>query len=77
MTQLIETLVRGLVEQPDQVEVTAEDDGPQSKTYRIRVGQGDAGRVIGRGGKVAGALRTVIKHAAQRDGIRAWVEIDT
>jgi hypothetical protein len=75
MKELLEYLARGLVESPDEVEVTEvhEDDG--SVVLELSVGEGDYGNVIGRGGRTASALRTVIKTAATKDKRRVFVDI--
>jgi uncharacterized protein len=75
MKELLEYLARGLVESPDEVEVTEvqEDDG--SLVLELSVGEGDYGNVIGRGGRTAAALRTVIKTAATKDRRRVFVDI--
>ena len=65
MTELLEFLVRALVEDPDAVEVEElEEDG--DLIYEISVAEDDLGRVIGKGGRVANAIRTVAKAAAVR-----------
>ena len=65
MTELLEFLTRALVEDPDAVEVEEfEEDG--DLVYEITVADDDLGRVIGKGGRVANALRTVAKAAAVR-----------
>jgi hypothetical protein len=73
MKQLVEVLVKGLVDSPDQVEVTAVES-PRSVAVQVRVAEGDMGKVIGRGGRVAKAIRTVVKSAAAKDGRRVTVE---
>lgn len=73
MKQLVEVLVKGLVDSPDQVEVTA-TESPRSVAIQVRVAGGDMGKVIGRGGRVAKAIRTVVKSAAAKDGRRVTVE---
>ena len=75
MKELLEYLARGLVEHPDEVRVseTAEDDG--SLVLELSVGEDDYGSVIGRGGRTAQALRTVVKAAAVKDGRRVFVDI--
>jgi uncharacterized protein len=63
VTELLEFLVRALVEDPDAVEVEElEEDG--DLIYEISVAEDDLGRVIGKGGRVANAIRTVAKAAA-------------
>lgn len=74
MTELLEFLVKALVEEPDAVEVEElEEDG--DFVYEISVADGDLGRVIGKGGRVANAIRTVAKAAAVRLDRRVIVDI--
>ena len=72
---LLEALVRALVASPDEVVVEdfAEDDG--TVVLELSVAEDDYGTVIGRGGRTANALRTVVKAAAVRDGRRVLVDI--
>ena len=74
MKDLIEILVKALVDNPDQVKVS-EVSTPDAVTYEIRVADDDMGKVIGKGGKIANALRTVAKAAAMKDNTRVFVEI--
>jgi predicted RNA-binding protein YlqC (UPF0109 family) len=73
--ELLEYLARGLVSEPDEVSIeeTHEDDGVV--VLEMSVGQDDYGNVIGRGGRTAMALRTVVKSAAARHGQRVFVDI--
>jgi predicted RNA-binding protein YlqC (UPF0109 family) len=74
MTELLEFLVKALVEEPDEVEVEElEEDG--DLVYEISVADGDLGRVIGKGGRVANAIRTIAKAAAVRIDRRVIVDI--
>jgi predicted RNA-binding protein YlqC (UPF0109 family) len=74
MTELLEFLVRALVEDPEAVVVEElEEDG--DLVYEITVAEGDLGRVIGKGGRVANAIRTVAKAAAVRIDRRVIVDI--
>jgi uncharacterized protein len=74
VTELLEFLVRALVEDPDAVEVEElEEDG--DLIYEISVADDDLGRVIGKGGRVANAIRTVAKAAAVRMDRRVIVDI--
>jgi uncharacterized protein len=74
MTELLEFLVRALVEDPEAVVVEElEEDG--ALVYEISVADGDLGRVIGKGGRVANAIRTVAKAAAVRLDRRVIVDI--
>ncbi|MGH2589427.1 MAG: KH domain-containing protein [Actinomycetota bacterium] len=67
--ELLEYLAREIVDDPDAVEVT-ESSNDRGVLLTLRVAQDDMGKVIGRGGRTARALRTVIKAAALRAGIR-------
>lgn len=74
MTDLLEFLVRALVEDPEAVVVEElEEDG--TLVYEISVAEDDLGRVIGKGGRVANAIRTVAKAAAVRLDRRVIVDI--
>jgi uncharacterized protein len=75
MKELLEYLARGLVEKPEEVEVTEvkEDDG--TIVLELSVAEDDYGNVIGRGGRTASALRTVVKTAAVKEGRRVFVDI--
>jgi predicted RNA-binding protein YlqC (UPF0109 family) len=72
---LLVELARGLVEEPERVVVEQfeEDDG--TVVLELAVAPDDYGKVIGRGGRTANALRTVVKAAAVRDGRRVLVDI--
>ena len=74
MTELIEFLVRALVEDPEAVVVEElEEDG--DLVYEVTVAEADLGRVIGKGGRVANAIRTIAKAAAVRIDRRVIVDI--
>ncbi len=75
MRELLEYLTLGLVSEPDAVRIaeTEEDDG--SLVLELSVAPDDYGAVIGRGGRTANALRTVIKAAAAKEGRRVFVDI--
>jgi uncharacterized protein len=75
MKELLEYLARGLVERPEQVEVTEVDEDDGSLVLELSVAEDDYGSVIGRGGRTVQALRTVIKAAAAKDNRRAFVDI--
>jgi predicted RNA-binding protein YlqC (UPF0109 family) len=73
--ELLEFLARELVDDPDAVEVTegSDDRGP---VLTLRVAQEDMGKVIGKGGRTARAIRAVVRAAATRQGVRSvFVEI--
>jgi uncharacterized protein len=74
MTELLEFLVRALVENPEAVVVEElEEEG--DLVYEITVAEDDLGRVIGKGGRVANAIRTIAKAAAVRLDRRVIVDI--
>ncbi len=74
MKELIELLVRSLVKNPDQVCV-AEREENDTWIYEVTVAQEDMGKVIGKQGRIAKAIRTVAKAAATRENRRVMVEI--
>ena len=74
MSNVIEILVKALVDSPDEVEVR-EIAGSDSTTYEVLVAEDDLGKVIGKDGKIADALRTIAKAAALKDNKRAFVQI--
>ncbi|MGB0096368.1 MAG: KH domain-containing protein [Solirubrobacteraceae bacterium] len=75
MKELLEYLARGLVDRPEEVRVTelSEDDG--TTVLELSVADDDYGNVIGRGGRTAAALRTVIRTAAVNEKRRVFVDI--
>ena len=75
MRELLEYLARGLVDHPENVHVDElhEEDG--SIVLELSVAQDDYGNVIGRGGRTAAALRTVVKSAAAKNKRRVFVDI--
>jgi predicted RNA-binding protein YlqC (UPF0109 family) len=75
MKELLEHLARGLVEQPDAVRVTEVREPDGSTVLELSVGEDDYGKVIGRGGRTAAALRTVVKFAAAQRDRRVFVDI--
>lgn len=77
MEQLISVIAKGLVDDKDAVTVTADaptEDG--TVVYHLHVGAEDMGRVIGKQGRIAKAIRTVVRSASSRTGEKAVVEID-
>lgn len=74
LTSVLEYLARNLVDKPDAVEVTAVPDD-RGVLLQLRVDPDDMGRVIGRGGRTARAIRTVVRVASARAGVYAHVEI--
>ncbi len=75
MKELVEYIARALVDDPSQVKVT-EIQGETSVILELSVASEDMGRVIGRGGRVANAIRRLLRVAAARDGKNASLDID-
>jgi uncharacterized protein len=75
MKDLVEFLVQELVDDPDAVSVT-EDYDDRGPRYTVSVAPDDMGKVIGRGGRTAKAIRLVVRAAAQRQGHGAIVDIE-
>lgn len=74
MKEFIENIARALVDHPDNVEVT-EVEGEKTTVYELRVAQEDLGKVIGRKGQTAKAIRTLIAAVSAKKGKRALLEI--
>lgn len=74
MKGLIETMAKCLVDAPDNVKVT-EIDGERTVVYELRVDKADLGKVIGKEGKTARAMRTILTAASMKGGRRAVLEI--
>lgn len=75
MQELLEYLARSLVDDPDAVRVESFDEDDGSMVLELSVGEEDYGQIIGRGGRTANALRTVLKAAAVKEGRRVFVDI--
>lgn len=72
-TAVLQHVVRSIVDDPEAVTVEARED--DDKVYlEVRVGSGDLGRVIGRRGRTAQSIRTVVRAAASRDGVDVDVD---
>ena len=74
MTKLVEAIAKSLVDNPEGVVVT-ESEGRQGTVIELRVAAEDMGKVIGKQGRIAKALRTVVKAAATRNNQKVTVEI--
>lgn len=75
MKELVEYIVSALVDEPEAVQITEERHG-DSVVVRVRVAQGETGKVIGRQGRVIQAIRSLVKVAAVREGVHADVQLD-
>ncbi|MCX7715280.1 MAG: KH domain-containing protein [Clostridia bacterium] len=74
MKEVLEIIAKALVDYPEQVSVS-EVDGEQSVILELKVAESDMGKVIGKQGRIAKAIRTVVKAAASRENKRVVVEI--
>jgi predicted RNA-binding protein YlqC (UPF0109 family) len=74
MKELVEFIAKAIVNAPDQVEVT-EETTEQGITLKLKVADDDKGRVIGKQGRIAEAMRTLIRVKAAKTGTRATLEI--
>lgn len=74
MTKLVESIAKSLVEHPEAVSVTETDDGRNS-VLQLKVAADDMGKIIGKQGRIAKALRTVVKAAATKKNKKVVVEI--
>ena len=75
MKELVEVIAKSLVEHPDEVVVT-ENEKEDAVIIELKVGPSDMGKVIGRQGRIAKAIRTVMRAASTRTGEKVAVEID-
>ena len=75
MEELLEYLARALVDDPEKVRIERFDEDDGSVVLELSVGDNDYGKVIGRGGRTANALRTVLKAAAVKEQCRVFVDI--
>ena len=74
MLELVKYIAQSLVENPDAIEVV-EKDGPESVVLELHVAPEDMGKVIGRQGRIAKAIRTLVKAATVKDEKPVFVEI--
>jgi uncharacterized protein len=74
--ELVDYLVKSLVDKPEEVNIT-QTDGESVTILEIRVANDDAGKVIGKDGRIANAIRTLVKAAGAKNKKRVTVEIMT
>ena len=74
MKELVEVLAKALVEKPDEVVVSQTEDS-DSITVELQVAQSDMGKVIGKQGRIAKAIRTVVKAASTKEDRKVIVDI--
>jgi len=74
LKELIELIIKGIVDNPDKVEIN-EVIGEKSSIYEVKVDSDDIGKVIGRQGRNIKSIRTIVNAAAQKDDKRVVIEI--
>ena len=74
MRELVESIAKALVDNPEEVHVTAVE-GEQTTVFELRVAQADLGKVIGKQGRIAGAIRTILGAAGMKYRKRFVLEI--
>lgn len=72
--RVVNYLSKAIAEDPDSVRVTMIEEGPEEVLAEVRTAKRDMGRVIGRRGRVANAIRTVARAAGEEEGLQADVE---
>ncbi|HEX7561341.1 MAG TPA: KH domain-containing protein [Candidatus Humimicrobiaceae bacterium] len=75
MKELLEFMVKELVDSPDEVEITEEQEGDKTIIFMLRVAEADLGKVIGKKGRTANALRVVMRAASAKRGFSSIVKI--
>ncbi|MCD8390321.1 MAG: KH domain-containing protein [Firmicutes bacterium] len=75
MKEVLEVIAKALVDNPDDVNISEVDNGDKTLTLELRVNQDDMGKVIGKQGRIAKAIRTVVKAAANRENKKVSVDI--
>lgn len=75
MEELVRYLVSNLVENPDKIEITSNEESDKVTIISVKVCKDDVGKVIGRNGKIAGSIRTIVKSASAKTGKRFIVKI--
>ena len=75
MKELVEFIVKNLVADPDSVVVT-EEVKDRETVYNVKIAEEDFGRIIGRSGKVATAIRTVVRTSAKKSNKRVFVRFE-
>ena len=77
MRDVVDVLVRALVDRPDEVDVMEQPGRPGTVHIKVTVGQGEMGKVIGKHGRIANAIRTIANAAAAQHNLRAIVDIES
>ncbi|HEY9167244.1 MAG TPA: KH domain-containing protein [Candidatus Kryptonia bacterium] len=75
MHDFVEFVIKRLVDKPDNVQLTQDEKEANKVVFQLKVDQDDVGKVIGRKGRTANAIRTLLSAVAAREGKRAILEI--
>ena len=75
MVELVEVIAKSLVDNPDAVEVTEKEENDSTCVIELKVAPEDMGKIIGKQGRIAKALRSVVKAAATKQNRKVVVEI--
>lgn len=75
MKELLEFIIKNLVNEPEKVEVT-ETEKERETLYTVKVSPEDFGKIIGRSGKVATAIRTVVRTSAKKNNTHVFVKFE-
>jgi len=73
MKEILETIIRNLVSNQDEISIN-EIEGEKSIIFEVKVAESDMGKIIGKEGRVAKAIRTVVKAVASKEGKRVTIE---
>ncbi len=73
--EILDFIAKNLVDNPDDVQITSREEGDGQVLLELRVHPDDMGKVIGKRGRTAKAIRTMVKAAGTREGVNASVEI--
>ena len=77
LTELLTTLVSGLIDNPEKIEITVDEPNEEGvNVFHLRVASEDMGRIIGKEGRIAKAIRVVMRAAANRQNLKISVDID-
>ncbi|AIZ36531.1 KH domain-containing protein [Parvimonas micra] len=75
MKELVEFIVKSLVDNPEKLVITTEEEGEVLKIF-IKADENDIGKIIGKQGKIAKAIRTIVRSAAMKLGKKVIIEIN-
>lgn len=75
MVELVEYIVKQFVSEPELLSVTMEDKDAETRQITVKLAEADMGKVIGKQGKIAKAIRTIVKAASAKENVKYLVEI--